>query len=91
MAASKFPWLPVRLLMRDRFRADLAAGEVHVPVFQVHCVSDPVIPLTFGRRLHQLFPVHGDLVEVPGKCHPVSASGFEAVLTQFKVGMTRSD
>ena len=91
VAASKFPWLPVRLLIRDRFRADLAAGKVHAPVFQVHCVSDPVIPLAFGRRLHQLFPVHGDLVEVPGKCHPVSASGFEAVLTQFKAGMTRSD
>ena len=91
VAASKFPWLPVRLLMRDPFRADLAAGNVRVPVFQVHCVDDPVIPLTFGRRLHQLFPIHGDLIEVPGECHPVSASGFEAVLTQFKTEMARSD
>ncbi len=57
VAASKFPWLPVRLLIRDRFRADLAAGKVHAPVFQVHCVSDPVIPLALGRRLHQLFPI----------------------------------
>jgi pimeloyl-ACP methyl ester carboxylesterase len=84
VAASKFPWLPVRLLIRDEFRADLAAGNVHVPVFQVHCVDDPVIPLTFARRLHQLLPDHRDLIEVPGRCHPVSASGFEAVLKQFR-------
>jgi pimeloyl-ACP methyl ester carboxylesterase len=91
VAASKFPWLPVRLLLQDEFRADLAAGNIHVPVFQVHCVSDPVIPLTFAHRLHQLFPIHSDLIEVPDACHPVSASGFEAVLTQFKIGMVWPD
>jgi uncharacterized protein len=83
VAVDKFPWLPVRLLIRDEFRADLAAGTVQVPVFQVHCVDDPVIPLIFARRLHELFPDHRGLIEVPGKCHPVFASGFEAVLKQF--------
>jgi pimeloyl-ACP methyl ester carboxylesterase len=84
VAADKFPWLPVRLLIQDEFRADLAAGKVRVPVFQVHCTSDPVIPIVFARRLHDLFPVHGDLIEVPGECHPVPASGFAAVVTQFR-------
>jgi pimeloyl-ACP methyl ester carboxylesterase len=55
-----------------------------VPVFQVHCADDPVIPLTFGRRLHQLFPNRRDLIEIPGSCHPVSPSGFDAVLKQFQ-------
>jgi uncharacterized protein len=84
VAASKFPWLPVRLLIRDEFRADLAAGSVRVPVFQVHCTDDPVIPLVFGRRLHQLFPNPRNLIEVPGRCHPVPPSGFEAMLKQFR-------
>ena len=84
VAASKFPWLPVRLLIQDEFRADLAAGNVQVPVFQVHCTDDPVIPLVFGRRLHQLFPNRRDLIEVPGRCHPVSPPGFEAVVKQFR-------
>ena len=84
VAADKFPWLPVRLLIRDEFRADLAAGKVRVPVFQVHCTSDPVIPIVFARRLHDLFPVHGDLIEVPGECHPVPPSGFLAVVKQFR-------
>lgn len=91
VAASKFPWLPVRLLLQDRFRADLAAGDIHVPVFQVHCVNDPVIPLVFARRLHELFPIHTDLIEVPGKCHPVPATGFDAVLKQFKAAMPWPD
>jgi hypothetical protein len=91
VAASKFPWLPVRLLIEDEFRADLAAGKVHVPVFQVHCVDDPVIPLIFARRLNQLFPIHGDLIEVPGRCHPVSASSFDAALKQFEAEMVPPD
>ena len=84
VAADKFPWLPVRLLIRDEFRADLAAGKVRVPVFQVHCTSDPVIPIVFARRLHELFPVHRDLIELPGECHPVPPSGFEVVVKQFR-------
>ena len=84
VAADKFPWLPVRLLIQDEFRANLAAANVRVPVFQVHCTDDPVIPLVFGRRLHQLFPNRRDLIEVPARCHPVSPSGFEAVVKQFR-------
>ena len=91
VAASKFPWLPVRLLIQDEFRADLAAGHVQAPVFQVHCTEDPVIPLTFGRRLHQLFPNRRDLIEVPGRCHPVAPSGFEAVLKQFRAATALPD
>jgi pimeloyl-ACP methyl ester carboxylesterase len=91
VAADKFPWLPVRLLMRDPFRADLAAAKVAAPVFQVHCVNDPVIPVDFGRRLHGLFPNRSDLIEVPAACHPVAASGFEAVLKQFQAETTHSN
>lgn len=84
VAADTFPWLPVRLLILDEFRADLAAGAIQVPVFQVHCTDDPVIPLAFGRRLHELFPVRRDLIEVEGRCHPVPPSGFETALRQFR-------
>ena len=91
VAASTFWWQPVRLLMRDQFRADLAAGNIRVPVFQVHCGDDPVIPLVFGRRLHQLLPNRRDLIEVPGRCHPVSAAGFEAVVQQFRAATAPLD
>jgi pimeloyl-ACP methyl ester carboxylesterase len=87
VAAAKFPWLPVRWMLWDEYRADLAAPSVSVPVFQVHCIDDPVIPIEFGRRLNALFPRHAGLIEVPGRCHPVPARAFDAVLDRFKAGL----
>lgn len=91
VGADKFPWLPVRLLIQDEFRADLAAVNVQAPVFQVHCTDDPVIPLVFGRRLHALFPNRRDLIEVPDRCHPVSPPGFAAVVAQFRAATAPPD
>lgn len=87
VASDKFPWIPARWLLWDAYRADLAAPSVSVPVFQVHCIDDPVIPIEFGRQLNALFPRHAGLIEVPGRCHPVPAAAFEAVLEQFAAGM----
>jgi len=91
VASDKFPWLPVRWLLWDGYRADLAAASVSVPVFQVHCLDDPVIPIAFGRRLNALFPRHAALIEIPGRCHPVPARAFDAVLKQFQGGMAAPD
>jgi len=87
VASDSFPWMPVRWLLWDAYRADLAAPSVSVPVFQVHCIDDPVIPIKFGRQLNALFPRHAGLVEIPGRCHPVPAAAFDAVLKQFAAGM----
>jgi pimeloyl-ACP methyl ester carboxylesterase len=62
-----------------------------VPVFHVHCLDDPVIPIEFGRRLNALLPRHAALIEVPGRCHPVPALAFDAVLEQFQGGMAPPD
>jgi pimeloyl-ACP methyl ester carboxylesterase len=87
VASDKFPWIPARWLLWDAYRADLAAPSVSAPVFQVHCIDDPVIPIAFGRRLNALFPRHAGLIEVAGRCHPVRAAAFDAVLEQFAAGM----
>jgi uncharacterized protein len=87
VASDKFPWTPARWLLRDAYRADLAAPSVSVPVFQVHCIDDPVIPIEFGRQLNALFPRHAGLIEIPSRCHPVPAAAFDAVLEQFAAGM----
>lgn len=87
VASDKFPWIPARWLLWDAYRADLAAPSVSVPVFQVHCIDDPVIPIKFGRQLNALFPRHAGIIEIPGRCHPVPAAAFDAVLEQFAAGM----
>lgn len=51
VAAEKFPWLPVRLLMRDRFDNIGKIGRVDTPVLVLHGDVDAVIPFSHGRAL----------------------------------------
>ena len=51
-----FPWLPARLLVRDRFDTASKAPDIRLPVFIVHGTRDEIIPVDMGRRLGTLFP-----------------------------------
>ena len=44
-------FVPVRLLMKDRFRSDLCAGNIKAPVLVAHGESDTIVPITLGKRL----------------------------------------
>ncbi len=54
VAASHFPWLPVRRLMKDQFRSDERIGAVRVSLLIIHGAQDDVIPIRFGERLFAL-------------------------------------
>jgi uncharacterized protein len=54
VAASHFPWVPVRWLMKDRFHSDERIAAVHVPLLIMHGALDDVIPIRFGERLFAL-------------------------------------
>jgi uncharacterized protein len=69
VARKAYPWLPVALLMRDTYRADLAAPAVTVPVFQAHCTDDPITPLPFALALAGRFPEGSTFERVSGRCH----------------------
>jgi fermentation-respiration switch protein FrsA (DUF1100 family) len=56
LAAASYPWLPVRLLLKDRFRSDLLIREVHQPKLFIHGRRDSIIPLSFGEQLFGLAP-----------------------------------
>jgi uncharacterized protein len=83
VARAAYPWLPVGWLLRDRFRADLAAPRVAVPVQQVHCSADPVTPLAAARALHALLPQARPIVVVPGGCHVPSLLDYDAARVGF--------
>ncbi|NNJ27066.1 alpha/beta hydrolase [Alienimonas chondri] len=55
-ASNRFPWLPVRLLLRDRFDSAAVADRVACRVFQAHGTADRIVPLRLGRALHAAFP-----------------------------------
>jgi alpha-beta hydrolase superfamily lysophospholipase len=56
VGARSFPFLPVRLLVRDRFDNASKAAAIAHPVLVVHGTRDEVIPFDMGERLSRLFP-----------------------------------
>jgi uncharacterized protein len=83
VAARAYPWLPVRWLLRDQFRADLVAEKIKVPVLQIHCSDDPVTPLVSAQQLHKRFANARPIHLVNGRCHVPSLSQFEPPLNEF--------
>lgn len=54
VAARSFGWLPVRLLMRDRFDSKSRAADVKIPTLIIHGTDDEVIPFALGQELGTL-------------------------------------
>lgn len=71
VAALRYPLLPVRLLMHDRFRSDLLIGKVHAPLLVVHGTADDSIPIAMGRTLYSLAPGPKTFIAVEGGGHQV--------------------
>ena len=51
VGAEHYWWLPVRLLMKDRFESIRWIGDVQAPLLIVHGERDGVVPAEHGRRL----------------------------------------
>ncbi|MCJ2033958.1 alpha/beta hydrolase [Methylobacterium sp. J-068] len=66
VAAERFPYLPVRLLLRDSFRSDARIAETGGPVLIVHGRSDPVVPLPHAQRLAERAGPRARLTILPG-------------------------
>jgi uncharacterized protein len=71
VAAARYGLLPVRWLMLDQFRSDLAIRDVHMPLLIVHGDKDGVVPIALGRRLFDLANEPKTFVLAPGGQHLV--------------------
>jgi fermentation-respiration switch protein FrsA (DUF1100 family) len=69
VAASVYPFVPVRFLMKDQFRSDLRIRNVTVPVLIVHGDRDTVIPIESGERLYALAQEPKRFLRVVGAGH----------------------
>ena len=71
----QFPWLPVGMLMVDRFPSVERIGDVTCPVLHVHGVEDNLVPMSLGKKLHAAAPeqsaggIAKRFVEIPGAGH----------------------
>jgi len=54
VAVARFPYVPVRGLMKDQFHSDQWIGAVKAPILMMHGARDGVIPMRFGKRLFAL-------------------------------------
>jgi uncharacterized protein len=89
VAASLFPFLPVRLLMKDQFHSDKLIGKVSVPILVMHGERDPGIPIQFGARLFSLAHEPKRFVRFPNGGHDdLDAHGSIAAVREFLYGTT---
>lgn len=68
VGASEYPWLPVRLLMRNRFESVVRAPAITIPTVVVHGARDELIPAAQGVELADALP-DARYVEVPLAWH----------------------
>jgi uncharacterized protein len=54
LAARRYPFVPVRWLMKDQFRSDLRIAQVAAPLLVLHGARDTVVPIEYGERLFGL-------------------------------------
>jgi hypothetical protein len=54
VAVARFPFVPVRWLMKDQYHSDQWIGAVKAPILIMHGARDGVIPIRFGKRLFAL-------------------------------------
>ncbi len=71
VAAARFGVFPVRWLMLDQFRSDIAIRDVHIPLLVVHGDKDWIVPIGLGERLFDLANQPKTFLHVPGGAHLV--------------------
>ena len=74
VGAEIYPWLPVRLLMKDTFKSRDFIGRVTAPLLVQHGDADTIIPVAHGRALFAMANEPKQLVIIPGLGHDAIAA-----------------
>ena len=70
VGAHHYPWLPIRLLMSNRFPSEQRIKNYQGPLLQIHGTADRIVPLQLARPLFDASPSkHKLFLEVPGGTH----------------------
>jgi uncharacterized protein len=65
IAAAIYWFMPVRLLMKDRFRSDARIARVTAPVLIMHGGRDATVPIGYGERLFGMITAPKEFVRFP--------------------------
>ncbi len=66
IAATLYPYLPVRLLLRFEYNTAEYLGRVNCPVLIVHSRDDEIMPFSHGRRLFEMAKEPKRFLEIIG-------------------------
>ena len=66
IGARRYPYFPIRLIMRNPFESIKKIDRIGSPVLFVHSPEDAIIPFEEGRRLFEAAPSPKQFVEVSG-------------------------
>lgn len=69
VAAAAYWWLPVRLLMKDKFDSSALIDKVKAPILVIHGDLDGVVPLSEGQALFARANEPKEMVVIPGGNH----------------------
>ncbi|MBU1306722.1 MAG: alpha/beta hydrolase [Alphaproteobacteria bacterium] len=69
VAAERYPFLPVALVMQDQFPSNVWIADVSEPVMVAHGTADKTIDVSNGERLYELAPHPDTLWIEPGAGH----------------------
>ena len=62
----QYPWMPIRLVMRNPFESILKVKKIDAPILFLHSPEDEVIPIEEGRRLYDAAREPKQFVEIAG-------------------------
>lgn len=66
VGASRYPWMPIRLLSGERFASVERLDSIAMPKLFLHASDDGAIPFEFGKRLYDAAPAPKEFVTLTG-------------------------
>ena len=83
VAAARFPWAPVRMLLRHPFRSHDHIADLSMPILILHGDKDPVVPIAHGRALAAMGGSNVEFKTIAGASHNLFGHGSAAQAVAF--------
>lgn len=86
MGRKQVSWLPVSLLMKDKFESDKSIEGLDVPLIWIHGTADRIIPISQGQKLYDGYdgPKSAHVIEDGQHTNLWFLGGRETVLSALK-------
>ena len=91
IGAERYPYLPVRLLLLDRYENERHIRNVHMPVLIIHGEADRTVPVQMGRSVYEAANEPKRIATFPGAGHANHVRyGSYQVVMDFIGGLERT-